>query len=356
MTKFAKQERPPRLLERKRQLKSGKTWVGYYYDAGIDPETGKRKEIPLGTDLIEAKRKWAELEARHLAPDTSTMGYMMDRYLRNILPTLKARTQQDYQRYIVNLRKVFGGAPPDAITPHHVAQYRDARAKKSPVGANREVTMLSTLCNFAREWGLMTRENPCRGVRKLKEAPRDYYAEDDVWSAVRAAGGALLQDAMDIAYLAGQRPGDVLKLTLANVAPDELRLQQSKRGAKLRVLLINGDGKRNQLGQTIDRILARPRPAGATHLLLTERGNPLNRWTLRQRFDNARTTAAEQADEAGAHELAARIRAFQFRDNRPKAASDIEALSDASNLLGHTDQEITKIVYRRSGRKANPVK
>ncbi len=40
---------PPRMLERRRTLKSGKVWVGYYYD-GRD-EAGKRKEIPLGTDL-----------------------------------------------------------------------------------------------------------------------------------------------------------------------------------------------------------------------------------------------------------------------------------------------------------------
>ncbi len=51
---------PPRMIRRVRTLVSGKRWVGYYY-AGRD-ESGRRKEIPLGTDLNEAKRKWAELE------------------------------------------------------------------------------------------------------------------------------------------------------------------------------------------------------------------------------------------------------------------------------------------------------
>ncbi|MCM1511995.1 MAG: hypothetical protein NC112_02630 [Oxalobacter formigenes] len=53
---------PPRMLRRKKTLKSGKVWVGYYYN-GRD-ESGNRKEIPLGGDLAEAKRKWAELEGR----------------------------------------------------------------------------------------------------------------------------------------------------------------------------------------------------------------------------------------------------------------------------------------------------
>ena len=49
-------------------------------------------------------------------------------------------------------------------------------------------------------------------------------------------------------------------------------------------------------------------------------GTALNQWTLRTRFDDARADAAKAATEAGDDQLAARIRAFQFRDIRPKAA------------------------------------
>ena len=45
---------PPRMLRRTRTLKNGKQWVGYYYDGRVD---GKRKEIPLGTNLSEAKNQ-----------------------------------------------------------------------------------------------------------------------------------------------------------------------------------------------------------------------------------------------------------------------------------------------------------
>jgi hypothetical protein len=38
---------------------------------------------------------------------------------------------------------------------------------------------------------------------------------------------------------------------------------------------------------------------------------------------------------------------FQFRDIRPKAASEINDLSDASVLLGHSKEGITERVYRR---------
>ena len=53
---------PPRMLRRVRTLKSGKVWESFYYN-GRDTE-GRRVEIPLGHDLNEAKRKWAELECK----------------------------------------------------------------------------------------------------------------------------------------------------------------------------------------------------------------------------------------------------------------------------------------------------
>lgn len=82
---------------------------------------------------------------------------------------------------------------------------------------------------------------------------------------------------------------------------------------------------------------------------------PLNKWTLRTRFDDARTDAAKAATEAGSLDLAARIKAFQFRDIRPKAASETD-LAHASKLLGHTDKRITETVYRRVGEVVKPTR
>jgi integrase len=54
--------------------------------------------------------------------------------------------------------------------------------------------------------------------------------------------------------------------------------------------------------------------------------------------------------------LATRIEAFQFRDIRPKAASEITSLKNASKLQGHTDKQITQKVYRRVGEVVKPTK
>ncbi len=331
---------PPRMLRVTRTLKSGKHWVGYYYLTPRD-EAGKRKHIPLGTDLAQAKRKWAEME--HKPVDTGTMRSVFDRYMRDVLPGKAARTQKDNEREMAFLRKVFDDAPVNAVTPVHIAQYRDKRGAKAPVRANREISLLSHVFNKAREWGLRTRDNPCKGVQKLKEDPRDYYASDAVWTAVYEAACRPLRDAMDLAYLTGQRPADVLKMTWQDIEDGALLVNQNKTAKRLRILV------QGRLAEVVDRIRGRS-GVSLRWIVANDKGQPLNGWTLRQRFDNARLAAS-----AAQPELAEKIKAFQFRDIRPKAASEIE-LQHAQALLGHSKEQITETVYRRVGATVHPTK
>lgn len=358
---------PPRMIERRRTLKSGKVWIGYYYD-GRDQD-GKRKEYPLGTDLIEAKRKWAEYEAKPVPAEAGTMSVLFDKYIRDEIPKKSARTQLNNLREIENLREIFGTAPIGAIKPKHVAAYRDNRktkkrlradgtvrdpgGKHAPVAANRELALLSHIMSMAREWGYTDKANPVTGVSKNKEVPRDFYVDDEVWAALYAVAVPELQDAMDLAYLTGQRPADVLRFTVHDLSDTELQVRQGKTGKLLRILLTN-DGSRNLLGQVVDRIKARK--VRGFHLLMTAGGLVLNKGTLRKRFVDARLAAIAAAQAEGKLGLAARIAQFQFRDTRAKAASDVEDLTSASKLLGHSKEEITKLVYRRRGEVASPTK
>lgn len=346
---------PPRMLRRKKTYVSGRTWIAYYYN-GRDAE-GRRIEVPLGTDLNEAKRKWAELDCKPPPRETGLMAFVFDRYEREIVPLRAPATQRDYIANLRQLSKVFGNAPVDAITPQHVAQYRDRRGAK--VRANRELALLSHVFNLAREWGYTAKDNPVRGVRKNKEAPRDFYVDEPVWSAVYACAPIELQDAMDLNYLSGQRPADVLKMSVTDIKEGALEVRQGKTKKRLRITLDSPDGTRTELGQLLDRIRARPRKVSSLFLVATPAGVPLNRWTLRIRFDAARKAAAEAAERDGTPEgvaLAARIRSFQFRDIRPRAASDIGDLAAASKLLGHTEQQITRKVYIRVGETVKPTK
>ena len=338
------------MICRVRTLKSGKEWIGYYYNGRDDQ--GKRVEIPLGSDINEAKRKWAELECQSAPAETGLMRYIFDRYEREIIPTKAPRTQKDNLAYLQFIRKVFDSAPIDLITPQHIAQYRDKRGQSAPVRANREISLLSHVWNMAREWGYTAKENPVKGVRKNKESPRDFYADDAVWNAVYQLASQELKDAMDMSYLTGQRPADVLKMRLTDIANGALEVKQNKTGKKLRILINNGT-QRTELGKVIDRI--RSRKVTSLFLIATPEGKQMTAAMLRLRFERARSEAIAAAIESGKESLANRVSDFQFKDIRPKAASEID-LVHASKLLGHTEQEITEKVYRRKGETVLPTK
>lgn len=338
---------PPRMYQRVRKRKSGKVWISYYY---LD-KSGQ--EITLGSDLNLARLKWAELEAKDKPRDLCVMKSIFDRYERDIIPKKAERTQKDNLAELRQLRPYFDEAPIDAITPSQVAQYRDARTAK--VRANREIATLSHIFNMAREWGLTTKENPCQGVRKNKEQPRDFYANDAIWNAVYRKAVAELRVAMDLAYLTGQRPADVLVMRRDDIEDGVLGVKQKKTHKKLRILL-EVDGVESGLGALIRSLLARNAAHGSPYLILTDGGKRVSASMLRLRWDDARDEAAKAAEAEGDALLASRIRQFQFRDIRPKAASEIKDIEAASLLLGHTKGDITERVYRRVGAIARPTK
>lgn len=346
---------PPRMLRRTKTLKSGKVWIGYYYN-GIN-EDGARREFPLGTDIDEAKKKWAEYECADSPKNSKLLSHIFDRYVKEILPSKAPRTQKDNLEILAKLRPVFGDVEIDDVTPQDIAMYRDRRTAK--VRANREITLLSHVYNISREWGYTSKDNPARGVRKNPESPRDFYIDDQVWRAVYECAPEELQDALDLAYLTGQRPADVLSMTHRDVSEDSLFVKQRKTKKKLRILIKNEDGSSNQLAVLLERIRQRPRKIKSLSLIATPAGEALNERTLRSRFVSARSRAIANANNIGTEEmleLAERIAQFQFRDIRPKAASDMGDLAAASKLLGHTEQQITKKVYIRVGEVVRPTK
>lgn len=77
---------------------------------------------------------------------------------------------------------------------------------------------------------------------------------------------------------------------------------------------------------------------------------------MNNRWLEARKNASAQAIANGDADLAERIKQFEFRDIRPKAASEIDDLTQASRLLGHSKEKIPKDVYRRVGQVVSPTK
>ncbi|WP_230948661.1 tyrosine-type recombinase/integrase [Burkholderia multivorans] len=180
-------------------------------------------------------------------------------------------------------------------------------------------------------------------MRKHRETGRDVYVGDDLYKAVWEKADLPLREAMDLAYLTGQRPADVFKIDERDVRDGVIAIRQNKTGARLRIEVVG------ELAAILDRLALRKRGHNprSTRLIVDEQGRPLGRAALRFRFDRARDTA-DIAKEA-----------FQFRDLRAKAGTDKESVSDlrgAQSLLGHGSMSMTEHYVRKRGRQVTPTK
>ncbi|MDR0674342.1 MAG: tyrosine-type recombinase/integrase [Zoogloeaceae bacterium] len=324
----------------------GKAW--YYLDRGKG-EDGARRWEPLGDDFPEALRRYADRIQTFTAPAV-TVPEMLAAWQTATLPGRPRGTQADILNCIPWLLKFFGEppAPLSAVEPQHIRQYLDWRTAK--IRANREIAWLSTAWNWARGNGTTNCQNPTEGVRRNKEKGRDIYVEDSELAAILAHADEPLRDAMELAYLIGQRPCDLRDISEADIRDGLIHIQQGKTLAKLRVE-VSGS-----LKTLLERI--RTRKAGISgirslSLICDEKGKALGKYALRYRFDKARNKAAQAVPK----EVSKRLKAIQFRDLRAKAASDVENLHRAQKLLGHASQSMTEhYVRNRRGDKVRPVK
>lgn len=321
--------------------------VHYYYDTGGKP----RREIPLGSDYAQAVKKWTELQIDQPEPPGAaliTFRSAAERYVREVLPGKAPRTQADNLKELASLYQFFDNPPAqiDSIQPLHIRQYLDWRGKTAQVRANREKALFSHIFNKARSWGLTNQANPCAGIKGFTETGRkDIYVEDSAFADVYAVARQPLKDAMDLAYLTGQRPADVLKAAETDIKDGALCVTQQKTKVKLRISI------EGELAELIARIMARKTAFSVRSLALivNDNGTRLSYGMLRNYFDVAREAAGVGKE------------GFQFRDLRAKAATDKADSSgdirQAQKQLGHTTVGMTEQYIRsRKGQKVTPTK
>lgn len=360
-----------------RAKKGARGQVWYYLDKGKQAD-GSRPWIPLGSNFPDALRAYAGQVETMKAPAVTVPEMLSDWNTRTAIGR-KAGTLDDIRYALPALLRFFGDppAPLDQVLPIHIRQYldwrvedtkrakREANAKREAEGrnplaikpnegatrANREIAWLSAAWNWARDRGITTAPNPTVGVKRHKETGRDIYVEDDEMAAIVAHADEPLREAIELAYLIGQRPADLRKISEADIRGGTLQIEQNKTDARLRIEIVGA------LATLIERIKARKasiRGVRSLALICDEKGQPLGKSQLRHRFDRAREAAAQAAPNTAA---ANRLRGIQFRDLRAKAASDIEALDKAQALLGHTTRGMTEHYVRaRRGDKVKPVK
>lgn len=307
-----------------RRLASGK--VLYYYQAA-------GKQIPLGSNRLEANEKWAQLEAG--SGTTRRFPQVSAEYRKATFSTFALSTREHYSTALNNLDSYFRKFTLEQIEPRHVKLYMRRRTKKGAALFEKRVG--SAFFNWAREEGHTRADNPFRGVKFSKAEKRSFgplgkrtvYVTDEQYRAVWINGDSILQDSMDLALYTGQRIGDVLKARRQDIVDGVLWFVQEKTGAKVAVKV------QGELARVLERVLSRERAVPSMYLIADRRGQRVLYNAINDRFRKARGAAT-----------------WQFRDIRAKTATDMPDLKKAQRLLGHATETTTAGVYRRSGADA----
>jgi integrase len=314
-----------------------------------------KASAPLGADKAEMRRKWVALFVVECKADearTGTVAEIVERYEREVVPGMDAKSKREATRHCRNMKAQFGtrryakseaeAATGPFLRTMDVQRYLDSQQAR-PVAANREVKALARMFRLARtRWGY-TEYNPCLQVEYNPETPRSAYQSDDAFMVVYQHASPVLQCMMDLAQMHGARRGMLMRATLACITDDGLLLplNKRKRTEVQRYQLIRWS---DDLRLVIARVLelrAKVRGGGkvvdadTAPLFLTHAGKAFGENSFNIMWRRARAKAGIQRG------------AFTFHDIRAKSASDSPTIADAQDRLGHMDQRTTRTSYIR---------
>jgi integrase len=305
----------------------------YYFRRASD-----HKRVHLGKDYAAAMKAWADL--LETTPISQRLSAVMDGYLRSErFLKRKPRTREDYHDAIRRLRPVFGEMFPEDIEPKHIYGYMNRRG--APVRANREVAVLSNVLQLAIQLGYINK-NPCREVRRNEENPRSREVSDEELAAFLPHCPEWLHAYLHLKMLTGLRQGDMLNLTVRSITEKGLFVATGKRGKRLLFTWTE------HLRTAVDLVRGIQRPISSLYLFNSNRGTKLSDHGFKSAWSRAMRAAIK------AKALAER---FAENDLRAKVASDAQELGqDATAMLGHSSDAVTRRHYIRGTQKVEPLK
>ncbi|WP_428414450.1 tyrosine-type recombinase/integrase [Methylibium sp.] len=226
---------------------------------------------------------------------------------------------------------------PDVI--EFLSMYRDR-----PRTHNAYRAHLRELMRFAEEKGYREPgSNPVTAVRTMSTPARDRYITDSELRRIKVAAmygddgrrtrsGAMICALLDMAYLTGQRIGDLLSLEWAQVTDKGIEFKTAKTSSRV---LVEWTPRLQDVAHRL-RELRKKRRGFAPQVFTTQDGDAYTYWGASTAWRRAR-------DRSG-------VKGCTFHDLRAKALTDKEAregMGPARAMGGHTTETQTADYVRR---------
>lgn len=275
---------------------------------------------PIGTTLAQALSEYSRI----IAPPAGGCDDLLERTLARCKERVKPSTYTQYELACKKLRPILAEFSPELVEPHHVAAILDHH-RSTPNMANRMLTFLRLAFSNGLTWGLC-KTNPCYGVKRHAENRRDRYLADDEYGRIWQAAPPSLRSIMEVAYLTGQRIGDVLAIRISDVSKEGIAFQQQKTGKRL---IVNAPG----LEEALQRARSLHSNIRGMTLFHGRGGKPLTYSGVRSAFERACKAAG--VVDATLHD----IRAKSLTDAKKQG-------KNAQKLGGHTTEAMTNRYIR----------
>ena len=274
----------------------------------------------LSRDYHDALR----IYAGKIAPKTGGVPALLDRYIGQV--ELAESTLKTYKGCVAVLKTVFREFDPHQVRPTHFYQFITAKGISDAMAAHYRSVMVKAF-QLAVEEGLVD-QNLMKEIKHYSGGKRDREITWEEYDNIRSNASRTMQVMMDVAYLTGQRIGDVRRMLRSDIREDGVYVHQQKvKDVKL-LIQWNPD-----LRAAIDSaILLHTNIRGMT-LFHNRRGGILSYSTVRTWWDRACAKAG--VEDANMHDL------------RAKAATDAKRQGiDSMALLGHSSEATHKRYLR----------
>jgi integrase len=179
------------------------------------------KLTPIQAGIPALYMKLADMAAQDIAPDR-VPALAVD-WLKEVSTIRSKKTQANDKWVMTAISKAFAEFRAMQITPPDVADFLRPHRKK-PRTHNEMRSGLRELMRFAEEKGYRNAgTNPVDSIKTMKTPPRDRYPSDSELRRVKVAAfygddgkrtrmGSTIAALIDLAYLTGQRIGDILDM------------------------------------------------------------------------------------------------------------------------------------------------
>lgn len=347
-------ELPPRVFPKGR----------WYYLVTADGKKRVWRKLTLQRDGIPALyRKLADLAARDVAPDR--MPAMITDWLTEVGAVHSKKTQANDRWVTSTISQAFAEFRAGEITPPDCATFLK-QFRPKPRTHNEMRAGLRELMRFAEEKGYRAAgSNPVDSIRTLTTPARDRYPTDSELRRIKVAAhygkdgkrtrmGPTLAALIDLAYLTGQRIGDLLDL------------RWSKRAATgadglVEAPYIAEDGIYFKPSKTVSTTGAKVMIAWTPRLRAVIKrieaiGRRNVRWVITSQ--EAQRYGYEAFKSAWARAITrSRVKGLHFHDLKAKALTDKEerhGMREANRMGAHsTEAQTADYVRRRKAQKTD---